>query len=415
VKAEVLAIGSELLEPGRSETNAQHLTARLREIGIEVVARTTIADDRERLRAALAHALEGAEVVIATGGLGPTADDLTREAAAEALGLSLHRDASVLDALRARFASFGRVMAPVNEQQADVLEGAEVLPNRRGTAPGQHVLVDGRHLFLLPGPPREMEPMYEEQVRPRLEAAAGGRVLLVRVLKIAAMGESDVEQEIAPLYRTYTNPRTTILGGPGQVELHLTADGASRAEAVARLEDLSAGIRALLPGRVFSEDGSELNEVVGRLLLDRGVTLAAAESCTGGLLSARLTEVAGASRFLDRTFVTYSNQAKVEMLGVDAALIERAGAVSEDCARAMAEGALRLSGAASAVAVTGIAGPTGGTEGKPVGLVFVALEGAAGRDLRRAQFPGDRRRVRWQATQLALELLRRGLLRLHAA
>jgi nicotinamide-nucleotide amidase len=356
----------------------------------------------------------GAEVVIATGGLGPTADDLTREAAADALGLSLHRDASILDSLRARFASFGREMAPVNEQQADVLDGAEVLPNRRGTAPGQHVRVDGRHLFLLPGPPREMEPMYEEHVRPRLEAAAGGRVLLVRVLKIAAMGESDVEERIAPLYRTYANPRTTILGGPGQVELHLTAGGASRAEALARLDELGAGIRGLLPGRVFSEDGSELNEVVGRLLLDRGVTLAAAESCTGGLLTSRLTDVPGASAFLDRTFVTYSNRAKTEMLGVDPAVLERAGAVSEECARAMAEGALGRSGAAAAVAVTGIAGPSGGTPEKPVGLVFVAVEGAAGRALRRAQLPGDRRRVRWQATQLALELLRRGLLGLDA-
>jgi competence/damage-inducible protein CinA-like protein len=412
MRAEILAVGSELLTPLRSDTNALYLTAKLLEIGIDTGARVTVADDASLLESAFRAALSRADIVIATGGLGPTEDDLTREAAAAALGRPIHRVPALIKELEARFARFGRAMAPVNEKQADVIEGGVVMSNPRGTAPGQRVEADGRLLVLLPGPPHEMQPMFEEQVLPVLRQRAGGRALRTRILKIAAMGESDVEQLVAPIYKTFTNPRTTILGGPGQVELHLTAEGASVEEAEARIEELAAPIREKLSGRIYSEDGRELPEVVGALLQERGLTLAAAESCTGGLLTARLTERPGSSAYVDRAWVTYANRAKVEDLGLDPALLERHGAVSEEVARAMASAARERARVDIGVAITGIAGPGGGTPEKPVGLVFIGLSGAAGDRVRRVHFPSERDRVRFQSTQSALEMIRRGLLSL---
>jgi competence/damage-inducible protein CinA-like protein len=410
--AEILAVGSELLTPLRSDTNAVYLTGRLLEIGVAVTARVTVADDAGILAAAFRSALTRADVVISTGGLGPTEDDLTREAAAAALGRRLRRDSEILDALKARFARFGRAMADVNAKQADVIEGATVLPNPRGTAPGQWVEADGRLLALLPGPPREMTPMFEEQLVPLLRQRSGGTVLRTLVLKIASMGESDVEQAVAPLYKTFSNPRTTILSAPGQVELHLTGEGASGEEAYARIEALASGIRQRLADRIYGEDGRELHVVVSDLLRERRLTLALAESCTGGMLASRLTSVPGASAFLERAFVTYSNRSKVEMLGVDPGLIADGGAVSEEVAQAMASGARRASGTDIGVGITGIAGPDGGTPEKPVGLVYLAIDGAAGTSLRRIHSPGSRDTVRSSACQAALEMLRRGLLRL---
>jgi nicotinamide-nucleotide amidase len=411
LKAELLAVGSELLGPLRGETNSSWLTERLLDAGIEVVARVTLADDRALLESAFGEALARADVVISTGGLGPTADDLTREAAAAATDLALRRDAAILEALRARFARYGRTMSATNEKQADVLEGAEALPNARGTAPGQALEIGGRLLVLLPGPPGEMRPMFDEQVLPRLRARAGPtRVVRRRVLRIAAMPESEVDELAAPVYGRFENPRTTILGAAGEVELHLVAHGDSPAEAEERIEALAAELRVPLAGRVYGEDARDLPHVVADLLKDRGLTLALAESCTGGLLSARLTEVPGVSAVLERAFVTYANRAKVEEIGVPPALIEEKGAVSAEVAAAMAEGAMRRAGTDVGIGVTGIAGPDGGTAEKPVGLVFVATAGAAGARVRRSLFPGGRQRVRFQATQVALEMVRRGLL-----
>ena len=413
-RAEVIAVGSELLVPGRAETNGVYITGKLREVGIMVTSRVTVADDLELLASAFRGALSRADVVIATGGLGPTEDDLTREAAAAAVGRGLRRDPSLLDGLRARFARYNRVMAPVNEKQADVIEGAVVLPNARGTAAGQYVESDGHLLFLLPGPPVEMQPMFDGQVLPVLAGAAGGVVLRTRVLKIASMSESDVEQAVAPLYKTFTNPATTILSNPGHVELHLTAEGRSAEECEACIEELARGMRERLPGRIYSEDGRDLAAVVGTVLRERKLSLALAESCTGGLVAARLTEQAGASEFLERGYVTYSNRSKVDLLGVDSALIERAGAVSEEVARAMAAGAQRAAGVDVALAVTGIAGPGGATPDKPVGLVYLAMTNTLNEHIHRAHFPGDRERIRHQASQAALEMLRRALLGLSA-
>jgi nicotinamide-nucleotide amidase len=301
-------------------------------------------------------------------------------------------------------------MSPANEKQADVIDGAVVLANARGTAPAQRIDHDGRVLVLLPGPPGEMEPLFEEHVLPLLRARAGARVIRTRVLRIAAMGESNVDQLAAPVYGAVDNPKTTILGAAGQVELHLVGEGASETEAESRIESLARALREALPGRIYSEDGRELPQVVAALLGGRKLTLALAESCTGGLLSARLTDVPGASAILERAFVTYSNRAKVEELGIKTSLLEDHGAVSAEVAAAMAAGARRIAGVDVGVGITGIAGPDGGTADKPVGLVFVAIDGAAGTLVHRSLFPGGRERVRYQATQVALEMLRRGLL-----
>jgi len=411
VKAELLAIGSELLGPLRTETNTLWLTERLLDTGIEVSARATLADDLGLLESAFRGALSRADVVVATGGLGPTADDLTREAAAAATGRRLRRDPALLEALRARFARYGRAMSATNEKQADVIDGAEALRNARGTAPGQVLQLDGRVLVLLPGPPGEMKPMFDEQVLPRLRARAGPtRVVRRRVLRIAAMPESEVDQIAAPVYSRYDDVTTTILGAAGQIELHLVAQGDGVEDAEGRIERLATALRQALPGRIFSEDGRELPHVVVDLLRERGLTLALAESCTGGLLSARLTDVPGASAVLERGFVTYANRAKVEEIGVDPSILDKTGAVSEETAAAMAAGAMKAAGVDVGVGITGIAGPDGGTPEKPVGLVFVATSGAAGTRVRRSLFPGGRERVRYQATQVALEMLRRGLL-----
>jgi nicotinamide-nucleotide amidase len=408
MRAALVAVGSELLGPLRSDTNSAWLTERLLDAGVEVVERSTVADDLGLLESTLRALTERTDIVVTTGGLGPTADDLTREAAAAALDRRLIRDASIVDELRARFARFGRSMPVANEKQGDVIEGGVALDNPRGTAPGQRVEHQGRILILLPGPPGEMKPVFERHVLPELRAR--GRVVRRRVLKIASMAESQVDEVVAPLYRGVENPRTTILGAPGQIELHLVAEGASAEEAEERIEALARGMRERLPGRIFSEDGRELPEVVAALLLQRETSLAVAESCTGGLLSARLTDVPGASGFLDRSFVTYSNRSKVEELGVDAEILERSGAVSEEVAAAMAAGARRVADSRVGIGITGIAGPDGGTDDKPVGLVYVALDGVAGTRVKGARFPGGRDRVRFQATQIALEMLRRGLL-----
>jgi nicotinamide-nucleotide amidase len=414
MRAEILAVGSELLDPVRQETNGTHITRKLLEVGVDVGARITVADDLALLTSAFRTAWSRAELVIATGGLGPTEDDLTREAAAGALGRPLVRQQHLIDELKARFARYGRVMAPVNEKQADVIEGATVLPNARGSAPGQWLESDGRLLFLLPGPPAEMAPMFEEQVLPLVRARAGGSVIRRRILRIAGMGESDVEQMVAPVYTRFSNPRTTILGGASEVELQLVAQASTEGEAEDRIEELASGLRAVLAGRIHSEDGRELHEVVAALLAQRGLTVALAESCTGGLLASRLTSVPGSSAFFERGCVTYSNASKVDLLGVDARLLEAHGAVSEEVARAMAQGARARAGTDVAVAITGIAGPDGGTPEKPVGLVFVALAGAAGDRVRRLHLIGDRDRIRRQACVIALEMVRRGLLGLHA-
>jgi nicotinamide-nucleotide amidase len=351
--------------------------------------------------------------VLVTGGLGPTADDRTRDAVCRALGLAMRLDEGILEGLRKRFAKRGIEMPEVNRRQAMVPEGASVLENRRGTAPGLFLATSGnRTLVLLPGPPRELEPMFEDSVMPRLKALAGEVFYRTRKLWVAGLPESSVEQKIVSTYSAYENPLTTILAAPGQVEIRLTAKGGSAAAADERNEELAAKLRAILGEHLFSEREESLEAVVGALLLDAGMRITVAESITGGLIAHRVTQVPGASRYFDTGFITYSNESKTALLGVPEELFGRVGAVSEEVALAMATGALERASADIALSVTGIAGPTGGSDEKPVGLVYI---GVATRDSARAerrQFPGERRQVKRWTAQTALDLVRHELLRL---
>jgi len=413
MQAEILAVGEELLAPGRVETNSLYLTEKLAAVGVPVGFRGIVGDEEGRIAAAIRHALERSELVLVSGGLGPTADDRTRDAACQALGISMRLDEEILEGLRKRFAKRGIEMPEVNRRQAMVPEGATVLENRRGTAPGLFIeTLQGRILVLLPGPPRELEPMFDEQVRPRLRGVAGDVFYRIRKLWVAGLPESSVEQKIVSTYQAYENPLTTILAAPGQVEIRLTARERSAAAADALNEELAAKLRAILGEHVFSEWEESLEAVVGSLLHDAGMRIAVAESITGGLIAHRITQVSGASRYFDTGFVTYSNESKTALLGVAPDLFRRVGAVSEEVALAMARGALERASADIAVSVTGVAGPTGGSDEKPVGLVYIGLATRASARAERRQFPGERRQVKRWTAQTALDLVRRELLRL---
>jgi nicotinamide-nucleotide amidase len=408
--AEIIAIGSELLTPDRSDTNSLWLTEKLNGIGIEVKLKTIVGDDDARLEETIKDALRRSRVVIMTGGLGPTEDDITRKVAARALGRRLKLDEKVLEEISARFLSFGRSMPQINSRQAMVIEGAEVLANPNGTAPGMFIEYDTRSVVLLPGPPREMRPMYETFVQPKLAAKAGDVRVVRRVLRVAGMGESALDERIAPVYTQYKNPQTTILFNRSEIEIHLTAQAKTEQEAELLLDGLAGQIEERLGHSVFAFRGETMEEVVGLRLAVGGFTLAVAESCTGGLIAERLTEVPGSSVYFMEGVVAYSNEAKTRTLGVDADLISRVGAVSAEVAEAMAEGVRNRADTDFGLSVTGIAGPGGGSEEKPVGLVYIALADDAHTEHRKLMLPGDRHLIRWRASQAALDLLRRRLI-----
>lgn len=413
-KAEILAVGSELLTPYRSDTNSLYLTARLNEVGIDVRAKAIVGDDAGDLAALFRQALERADVVVLTGGLGPTADDLTRETVAEVLGLPLDEDAGILATLRQRFASRGVAMPEINRRQAQVPRGAVALPNAKGTAPGLWIESGGRIVVLLPGPPRELEAIVAHDVQPRLAAITGARGVRRRVLKITGRPESQVEEIAQPLYSKMADWRvpveTTILASPGQIELHLSARSENPEDSDRVLEEGVQHLAGALGDIVFSTDGRNLPDVVGGLLLARGARIAVAESCTGGMVLARLTDVAGSSAWVVGGVIAYANDVKIDQLGVPLQMIEDHGAVSEPVAAAMAAGVRQRLRADVGVAVTGIAGPAGGSESKPVGTVAIAVasKNTAGA-VRTFRFVGDRQMVRQQATQAALEMVRRML------
>jgi nicotinamide-nucleotide amidase len=408
--AEIIAIGSELLTPDRTDTNSLWLTEKLNNLGIEVKLKTIVGDDDARLEETIRDALKRSRVVITTGGLGPTEDDITRKIAARALSRRLLFNEKVLDTIRKKFQSFGRSMPEINSRQAMIIDGAEILDNPNGSAPGMYIEHEGRSVVLLPGPPREMRPMYENLVHPKLATKAGDLRVVRRVLRVASMGESAVDERIAPVYTQYKNPQTTILFNKSEIEIHLTAQAKTEADAELLLDGLAGQIEERLGHSIFAFRGEKMEEVVGLRLAVGGFTLAVAESCTGGLISQRLTEVPGSSVYFMEGVVTYSNDAKTRSLGVDAELIARHGAVSAEVAEAMAEGVRRRADTDFGLAVTGIAGPGGGSEEKPVGLVFIALADDAHTEHRKLNLPGDRQLIRWRASQAALDLLRRRLI-----
>ena len=414
MNAEIVAIGSEMLTPFRSDTNSLFLTEKLNDLGVEVVYKTIVGDDRQRLVSTAKLALSRSDLVMFMGGLGPTEDDLTREAVAEALNLPLRRDAEVLAALEARFAERKFVMTPNNRKQADVITSATVLLNPKGSAPGQWIAgkYEGRDriVILLPGPPHELQSMFVAECQERLRAKLPSRFLATRVLKVAMMGESQCDSRIAPIYSQYTDVQTTILAGAGEIELHLRASAATLEAANKRIDALAGEIEDELDDSVFSTNGESLEQIAGYYLQMRGATVAVAESCTGGMLAERLTSVAGSSRYFVGGMVVYSNELKTRLADVPALLIEEYGAVSREVAAALAEGARDRCNTTIGVGITGVAGPTGGSVEKPVGLVFHAIADEDGTDVVERLFTGDRQRVRRFASQQALDMIRRKLM-----
>jgi nicotinamide-nucleotide amidase len=412
-RAAILAIGSELLTPSRIDTNSLFITNALNGIGIDVLFKSVIGDDRAELAAQFSHALQRVDLVVLTGGLGPTEDDVTREVVAEQLQRPLVEDDRITDALRQRFASRGWKMPEINRRQAMVPQGATVLANPNGTAPGLWIEETGKAVLLVPGPPREMKPMVEQVVRDHLRARAGGVLLLRRVLKIAGRSESRVEELTQPVYSRWREQQlpieTTILATPGQIELHLTARGRDEDALAAALDRAVAEIEQVLPHDLFSGDGRSIEEVVGEMLRARAWHIALAESCTGGLATSRLTDVSGSSDYVERSVVVYSNTSKTELLGVPADLIASHGAVSEQVAAAMAGGIRGRAGVEVGVGITGIAGPTGGTDEKPVGMVCIAVAMPQAAAVRTFKFPGNRELVKTFAAFTAIDMVRRML------
>ena len=414
MNAEIIAVGSELLTPYRQDSNSLYLTEQLNELGVEVRFKCIVGDDAEGLTAAAKLAMRRSDIIIFIGGLGPTEDDLTREAVAEALGLKLQRDPEIIAKLEERFAKRGMKMSANNAKQADILTSATVLPNSLGSAPGQWIggKYDGweRLLMLLPGPPYELQAMFETECIPRMRGRIPLRHIATRTLKMAMMPESQVDARVAPIYKTYADVETTILAGGGEIQLHLRCRKDSQTEAEARVEELAEKIEDELGDAIFSRKGETIEQIVSYLLQMRSMTLAVAESCTGGLLAERITSLGGSSRYFLGGAVVYSNELKTQFSSVPKALIDQHGAVSREVAAAMAEGIRKRCVSSYGVGITGVAGPSGGTEQKPVGLIYVALAGEEGTQVVERNFPGDRKRIRQFATQQALEMIRRALL-----
>jgi len=414
--AEIIAVGSEMLTPHRQDTNSLYLTAGLNDLGVTVAFKTIVGDNRDHLRSAIHIAINRADIVLLSGGLGPTEDDLTRECLAETLNLSLHRNEEVFELLQKRFASRNMDMPPNNAKQADQIEGSEILPNANGSAPGQWL--DFAHhgtrklVALLPGPPKELKPLFDAECKPRLAAALPPNFMARRQLRMALIPESQVDARTAPIYQQFPDVETTILAGHAEIQLHFVCVKPTLAEAEARVEEVADAVAREMGDDVFSLNGESLEEVVLLMLGVRRRTLAVAESCTGGWLGQRLTSVPNSSRVFLGGAIAYSDRSKTALADVPSYLIDEHGAVSDAVARALAEGIRRRTGSSLALSITGIAGPTaprGPDANKPLGLVYIALTDGEDTQVKEIHIPGDRDRVRLWSTQHALEMLRRHL------
>jgi competence/damage-inducible protein CinA-like protein len=407
LNAEIIAIGSEMLTPFRADTNSLWLTERLNALGIDVKLKTIVGDDEARLEETVREALRRSEIIISTGGLGPTEDDITRKIFARAMNRQLILNDAILDKIKTRFARRGMPMPEINARQAMIISDAQILENDNGSAPGMLIQEGTRTVVMLPGPPREMRPMFDSLVAPVLKQQSGDLLIIRRKLSIFGLSESGTDEIAAPIYTKYTNPSTTILFKDGQIELHLTVQASVEGEAVGLLDELTGKLNEALGDYIYSRRDETLEQVVGELLKRNGYTLATAESCTGGLLSGRITDVPGSSEYFLEGAVTYSNDAKTRSLGIPEKLIEEHGAVSEEVATAMARGIRELAGSTFGIGITGIAGPGGGTAEKPVGLVYIALSEEARVSARKFVFPGDRQFIRTLAVNAALDMIRR--------
>lgn len=408
--AEIIAIGSELLTPFRQDTNSLFLTEKLNALGVDVAYKSVVGDSREHLASVARIALSRTDIVIFMGGLGPTEDDLTREAVVDAMRLPLRRDPDITAWLYARFAARRIKMTENNLKQADVIAGAVVLQNNNGSAPGQwlegHFEGKKKVVMLLPGPPVELKPMFMEQCFERLRAVAPPAAIATRVLKVALMPESECDARCAPIYKEHNAVQTTILASAGDVQLHLKARAETMEEAQQLVDDLAEELEDELDERIYSTKGESLEQIVGYYLQMRGATVAVAESCTGGMLAQRITAVPGSSRYFLGGALVYADDLKTSMADVPPLTIAEHGAVSKEVAKALAEGIRKKCKATLGVGVTGIAGPGGGTKEKPVGLVYIAVSDGKKTDVVERKFPGDRERVRFYATQQALDMVR---------
>ena len=413
-RAAIIAVGSEMLTPTKIDTNSLFITEQLNVLGVQVAFKTIVGDDRGDLETAVRDALTRVDLLVCCGGLGPTDDDLTRPVVADVLNRSLVEDEEITARIRARFVGRGLQMPEINRRQAMVPAGGLVVPNVNGTAPGLWIEHGDQLVLLLPGPPRELKPMMTALAEGPLRERAGGMALVRRVIRITGRSESHTDEAVQPLYGEWSRAvvpiSATILASLGQIELHLTACCAARLEALAALDDAVEQVKRVMGPHVYSTDGRALEEVLGEMLATRALTIAVAESCTGGLIASRLTDVPGSSRYVERGVVAYSNAAKIELLDVSADMIAAHGAVSEAVATAMAQGIRTRSHVDVGIGVTGIAGPDGGTPDKPVGTVCIAVTSQADTRVRTFRFVGGREMVKFQASQAALDMVRRMLL-----
>jgi nicotinamide-nucleotide amidase len=408
MKAEIIAVGSELLTPDNLDTNSLYLTQVLNEAGCRVHLKTVVGDNREDIANVLRTALVRSDLIIFSGGLGPTEDDLTRTAVAAVLGRPTRIDERNLAILRQRFAARGFRMAKINEKQAEVIQGAEVLDNPLGTAPGMWIEEGGRYIVLLPGPPRELKSMFET-ILPRIRDLSGGNRLVCRSFHITGVTESELDSEIAPIYTAYPDIQTTVLAGTRHITVRMYR-WVEAGEHPADLEELAAKIQEKVGNAIFTTAGESMEEVVGRLLRKSGNTLAVAESCTSGMLGMHITRVPGSSDYFKGGILCYSNEAKMELCGVSAELLQRHGAVSAEVAEALAVGVRNALHSSIGVSITGIAGPGGGSAEKPVGLVHIGISDGTRTLSRHRIMPGDRESIRERSTYLALSWLRRLLI-----
>lgn len=405
MKAEIIAVGTELLLGQIVNSNARFLSEKLAEAGIGVYWHTVVGDNPQRLADVFRIALERADIILFSGGLGPTMDDLTKETVAEVLRLPMEKDHAWEEALREMFRRFGRPMTANNLKQALMPAGALLIPNRNGTAPGVFLRHESKYIAMMPGPPREMEPMFMEDILPLLPSA-GGRIILSRVLKLSGIGESAMEEAISDLVIQQTNPTIAPLAKQMEVHLRLTAAADTKDEAAALLDQTEARLLERLSEAVFARDEETMVDAVAKILTENNLTIAVAESCTGGLLAHWLTNYPGSSRYFLQGVAAYSNRSKLDLLGVNPQLLREYGAVSEPVALAMAENIRQKAGCDLAIAITGIAGPTGGSPEKPVGLVYIAIAAPGGIICERFNFRGNRENIKERAVMTALNLLR---------
>jgi len=410
LSAEIIAIGSELLVPGFVDTNSVYLTRQLNDIGISVAMKSIVGDDESYLEQAVRGSMERTPLLITIGGLGPTEDDVTRKVVARVMHRQLVLDDGILAGIQKRFKTRGAEMPANNARQALVPTGSDILENKNGTAPGLWIHAEKNDVVLLPGPPSELEPMFQDSCMPRLQKMAGTTALARRLFRTTGLMESALDAQIAPIYQKYKNPVTTVLAKPGQVEVRLTAQGKTVEEAERLVQELGDKIEASLDKYIFAKTETSLEEVVGMQLAMKQSTIAVAESCTGGMLAQRLTSVPGSSRYFLSGIVTYSNQSKIDLAGIPPLLLEMQGAVSEEVARGLAESVREKVGATFGVGITGVAGPDGGSPEKPVGTVHIAVAGPSGTIHRHQVFPGSRERIRSWSSQAALDMVRRVLM-----